>query len=349
MAINGGEHVLIVDDEATVREVLLRTLDEQGYQCLTAANAAEALAVLQTCPVDLVLSDIIMPGKSGVELLKEIRTLCPDTAVMMLSAVVDTQTAIMAMRLGAYDYLMKPFNLEEVLLSVERVLEKRALILANREYREHLELKVEEQTDQLRQTFMGAVKALAEALDAKDSYTNGHSRRMTEVVVTMAMEMGLGDKMVERVRLAGLVHDIGKIGVSEEILLKPGKLSNEEFAVIREHPAAGEKILRSVVRDKDLLAMVRHHHERFAGGGYPEGISGAEIPLGARLLSVADAYDAMTSNRPYRDALTPEKARSQLLANRGSQFDPDVVDVFISSEEKMPFCPISARPGKSGD
>lgn len=349
MAINGNARVMIVDDEATVREVLLRTLEEQGYQCLTAANAAEALAVLQTCPVDLVLSDIVMPGKSGVDLLREIRALCPDTAVMMLSAVVDTQTAIMAMKLGAYDYLMKPFNLEEVLLSVERVLEKRNLILANREYREHLEQKVEEQTEQLRESFLGAVKALAEALDAKDTYTNGHSRRMTEVVVTMAREMRLGEKTVEQVRLAGLVHDIGKIGVSEEILLKPGKLSDEEFASIREHPVAGEKILRSVIRDQDVLAMVRHHHERFAGGGYPEGIKGEEIPLGARMLSVADAYDAMTSNRPYRDALTPEKARSQLLANRGSQFDPDVVDAFISSEEKMPYCPISARPGKVGD
>lgn len=347
MAINGDVRVLIVDDEATVREVLLRTLEEQGYLCLTAANAAEALAVLQTCPVDLVLSDIVMPGKSGVELLKEIRALCPDTAVMMLSAVVDTQTAIMAMKLGAYDYLMKPFNLEEVLLSVERVLEKRNLILANREYREHLEQKVEEQTEELRETFLGAVKALAEALDAKDSYTNGHSRRMTEVVVMMAREMGLDNRVVEQVRLAGLVHDIGKIGVSEEILLKPGKLSNEEFAAIREHPVAGEKILKSVVRDQDVLSMVRHHHERFAGGGYPEGLAGADIPMGARLLSVADAYDAMTSNRPYRDALTPEKARSQLLANRGSQFDPDAVDVFIKSEEKMPFCPITARPSKA--
>lgn len=349
MAINPNSRVLIVDDEATVRDVLLRTLEEKGYNCITAVDAAEALAVLDTCPVDLVLSDIVMPGKSGVELLKDIRSRRPDTAVMMLSAVVDTQTAIMAMKLGAYDYLMKPFNLEEVLLSVERVLEKRSLILANREYREHLEQKVEEQTDQLRETFLGAVKALAEALDAKDSYTNGHSRRMTEIVVTMANEMALEKKSIERVRLAGLVHDIGKIGVSEEILLKPGKLSNEEFAAIREHPVAGEKILKSVVRDENVLAMVRHHHERFAGGGYPEGIAGDDIPLGARLLSVADAYDAMTSNRPYRDALTPDKARAQLLANRGSQFDPDVVDVFMSSEEKMPFCPISARPAKTGN
>lgn len=344
MQNNSNERILIVDDEAAVREVLFRTLEEQGYKCMMASNANEALACLDSCSVDLILTDIMMPGMSGVDLLQQTLTKCPDTAVMMLTAVVDTQTAIHAMKMGAHDYLMKPFNLDEVLLSVERVLEKRNLILANRDYRDHLEQKVEEQTGQLRNAFLGAVKALAEALDAKDPYTNGHSRRMTEIVVVLAQEMMLPEKMISKVRLAGLVHDIGKIGVSEEILHKRGKLSDEEFDSIKDHPGVGERILRPIVSDKEVLAIVKHHHERFSGEGYPEGIAGESIPLGARLLAVADAYDAMTSNRPYRDALTPEKARSLLLANRGSQFDPEIVDVFISSEKKMPFCPISARP-----
>lgn len=338
--------VLIVDDEASVREVLYRALDEQGYHCITAADTTEAIAALDSCPVDMVLTDIMMPGMTGVDLLREVQKKCPDTAVMMLTAVVDTQTAIEAMKLGAYDYIMKPFNIDEVILSVERVIEKRNLILANRDYRDHLEQRVDEQTDQIRHTFLGAVKALAEALDAKDPYTNGHSRRMTEIVVILAKEMNLPEDTLEKIRLAGMVHDIGKIGVSEEILHKPGKLSDEEFDTIRDHPVAGERILRPIVTDEVVLSMVRHHHERYAGGGYPEGIAGEKIPVGARLLAVADAYDAMTSNRPYRDALMPEKARSQLLANRGSQFDPGIVDIFIKSEEKMPFCPLSARPGK---
>lgn len=344
MEQNNTARVLIVDDEASVREVLYRALEEQGYQCIAVADATEAIAALDSCPTDLVLTDIMMPGMTGVDLLKEIQKKCPDTAVMMLTAVVDTQTAIQAMKHGAYDYLMKPFNLDEVVMSVERVLEKRNLILANRDYREHLEQRVEEQTGQLRQTFLGAVKALAEALDAKDPYTNGHSRRMTEIVVILAKEISLPEELLDKIRLAGMVHDIGKIGVSEVILHKPGKLSDEEFVTIRDHPEAGERILRPIVTDEDVLAMVRHHHERFAGGGYPEGISGEEIPIGARLLTVADAYDAMTSDRPYRDALTPEKARGQLLANRGSQFDPEIVDIFIKVEEKMAFCPVSARP-----
>lgn len=346
MATNNNARILIVDDEASVREVLNRILEAQGYECIMASGANEALGVLDSCPVDLMLTDIMMPGMSGVDLLEASQARCPDTAVMMLTAVVDTQTAIKAMKLGAYDYLMKPFNLEEVLLSVERVIEKRNLLLANRDYHEHLEQKVNQQTEMIRDTFLGAVKSLAEALDAKDPYTNGHSRRMTEIVVILAREMNFPNRDIERIRLAGLVHDIGKIGVSEEILHKPGKLSDEEFITIRDHPAAGERILRPIISDEDVLAMVRYHHERYAGGGYPEGVTGEEIPLGARLLAVADAYDAMTSNRPYRDALSDERARSQLMANRGSQFDPEIVDLFIKAEEKMPFCPLSARPSR---
>jgi len=337
--------ILVVDDEGTIREVLFRTLSDEGYECRMAANVDEAVQMIEDRPVDLILSDIMMPGRTGVDLLKQVMVDAPDTAVIMVTAVADTQTAIKAMKMGAYDYVTKPFNLVEVLMSVERALEKRALIISNREYREHLEQRVEEQTSQIRETFLGAVKALAQALEAKDPYTNGHSIRVTELSVTLAREMGLDQATVDKIRLAGQVHDIGKIGVPEAILHKAEKLTDEEFDQIKEHPSIGEKILIPVIKDHVVLDIVRCHHERYAGGGYPNGLKKDAIPLGARIMAVADAYDAMTSNRPYRSALSPDKAKAQLMANRGSQFDPEIADLFIRVESKLPFCPVSGAPG----
>ncbi|MHB0866166.1 MAG: HD domain-containing phosphohydrolase [Thermoleophilia bacterium] len=336
--------ILVVDDESAIREVLTRTLEDEGYVCESADCVDAALEKNTSAPADLILTDIMMPGRTGIQLLQEIKNFFPDTAVIIVTAVADTDTAIKAMRMGAYDYVTKPFNLVEVLMSVDRALDKRSLLLDNREYRNHLERKVEEQTEEIRNTYVGAVKSLAQALEAKDPYTNGHSIRVTEVTVTLAQELGLDHEMLEQVRLAGLVHDIGKIGVPEVVLHKSGKLTDEEFEFIKSHPAAGEKILSPVIKDKTVLGMVRHHHERFGGGGYPGGLVGEDIPLGARLMAVSDAYDAMTSTRPYRGAMTPEKARAQLLSNRGSQFDPELVDLFIRVEDKMPYCPITAAP-----
>ena len=340
--------ILIVDDESSVREVLSRLLEEAGYGCRQAACVDDALKIMEDGGVEMVLSDIMMPGRSGVDLLGEVSRRWPDTAVIMLTAVADTQTAIQAMKMGASDYILKPFNIEQVRMSVERAFEKRNLVLANREYRQYLEQKLEEQTAELRETFLGAVQALAEALEAKDPYTNGHSRRVTEIAVTLASEMGMTPGQVAQVRLAGMVHDIGKIGVPEEILHKPGRLSNDEFLCIEEHSAIGERILKPIIRDDEVLAMVRYHHEKFTGGGYPEGIAGEQIPIGARLLAVADAFDAMTSSRPYRRALSVEVARQQLRDNSGTQFDPEVVDLFMRAEAKLPFCPFSVHMEGNG-
>jgi putative nucleotidyltransferase with HDIG domain len=336
--------ILVVDDEQTIREVLSRTLEDGGYVCETAANADEASAKFEQHPADLVLSDVMMPGRSGLELLEEIKQISPDTAVIMVTAVADAQTAINALKVGAYDYVTKPFNLTEVIMSVDRALEKRSLVIANREYHEQLEQKVDEQTAEIRNTFLGAVKALAEALEAKDPYTNGHSKRVTEISITLAREMGVGEELMDRIRLAGMVHDIGKIGIPEEILHKPERLTKDEYELIKSHSAIGEKILRPVIKDQEVLQIVRCHHEMYGGGGYPEGLEKSDIPLGARIMAVADAYDAMTSNRPYRQALPTDRAKAILVANRGGQFDPEIVDIFMRCEDKMPFCPLSAAP-----
>jgi response regulator RpfG family c-di-GMP phosphodiesterase len=347
MSSNGKIEMLIVDDEATIREVLTRTFEEREYLCSTAHNYEEAVEMIVAGSFDIAMLDIMMPGRSGVELLKAIKKINEDIAVIMVTAVADAQTAIGAMRIGAFDYVTKPFNLVEVVMSVERALEKQELLIANRDYQKHLEVKVREKTDELRETFMGAILSLAEALDAKDPYTNGHSKRVTEICEVIARAMSMKDKEIERIRLAGILHDLGKIGIPETILNKNGKLTDNEFEVVKTHAALSEKIIELFVRDNGIRSIVRHHHERFAGGGYPDGVKGKDIPLGARIMSVADAYDAMTSDRSYRKAMTPDKAKSQLLSNRGSQFDPEIVDTFLKSEEKVPFCPMSAKPKKA--
>ena len=343
METKGRARLLIVDDESSIRDILARTLSHEGYDCHVACDADEALVELGAAPYQLVLSDILMPGRTGIELLEEIKRDYPDTAVVMVTAVAETGTAVDALKRGANNYLTKPFDLEEVLLSVERSLEKRNLELANREYRDHLEKKVNEQTEQARETFLGAIKSLASALEAKDRYTLGHSDRVTERAVIIAGEAGLSERRIEQIRLAGTVHDIGKIGVPESILQKPGRLTEEEYDQVKLHPDTSELILEPIIHDREVLSIVRHHHERFDGRGYPAGLKGEDISLGARIVAIADAYDAMTSDRPYRDGMSLDEAKKQLLSNRGSQFDPSLIEVFISIEEKLRSCPFSVE------
>ncbi len=323
------DKVLIVDDEAVVRRVLRQKLSAEGYCCEEAGNAYQALDKLSGDAVELVILDIKMPGKSGVELLPEIKLSHPDTAVIMATAVSDTSVAIECMKEGAYDYLTKPFNLDEVILSAKRALEKRRLELENRDYQRHLEQKVAEQAKKIRASFLNSVAALAYALEAKDKYTSGHSQHVAEISVAIAGKLGMSQESIERIRLAGLIHDIGKIGVGESILNKPSRLTDSEFWHMKSHPEIGERILAPVVDDEEILRVVRHHHERYDGAGYPDGLSGEQIPVGARILAVADTYDAMTSERPYRKAMSAEAACAEIERCQGTQFDPEVVDAFL--------------------
>jgi putative two-component system response regulator len=339
--------VLIVDDEARVREIISRKLTNEGYNCLTAPNGNNALKVLKADKVDLVLLDIMMPGKSGTEVLQEIRAKYQDTAVIMVTAVADAQTAIGLMKAGAYDYIIKPIELNVLLLSMNRALEKRHLLIENKEYQFHLEQKVQEQTDKVRQSFLNSTTSLVNALEAKDKYTHGHSQRVTKIAVSIAKELAIPRFMLEKIELAGLLHDVGKIGVSESILNKPGKLSADEFELVKSHCEIGERILIPIIEDREILEMVRHHHERYDGTGYPDRLSGKQITQaasimavaeayatilspGALSLAVADAYDAMTSDRPYRPAMSPEAACAELERGKEKQFDPTIVDIFLA-------------------
>jgi response regulator RpfG family c-di-GMP phosphodiesterase len=329
--------VLVVDDETYIREIICRKLGGEGYACDDAGDAESALGRLSEESYDCVLSDINMPGMDGIELLRTIRQTDGDVAVIMITGAPDLDGALEAMRLGAYDHLAKPLNLTHLSLTVERAIEQKRLVAENREYQRNLETMVEDRTDQLREAneelrrlFMGSIKALAQALEAKDEYTQGHSERVAGVAVGIAQYLSLGEGEINDMWLAGFLHDIGKIGIRESVLNKPGKLTASEWELIQQHPVLAERILCPIEELGEVIRIVRHHHERFDGSGYPDGLTGSDIPLGARILSVADAYDALTSKRPYRDALPHEEAVAVLEEAAGTQFDPVIVRAFLS-------------------
>ena len=330
---NKQEMILIVDDEEAVRKLLQKKLSDKGYYCEEASNAEQALSILKSNTAELVILDIRMPGKSGIEILPEIKLRYPDTAVIMATAIIDTNIAIQCMKQGAYDYFTKPFSLDKVVLSVDRALEKRRLEIEITDYRQHLEQKVAEQARSIRTSFLNALTALAYALEAKDKYTSGHSQRVAEISTAIANELRIPGDIMERIKLAGLIHDIGKIGVRESILNKPSGLTDEESRHIKCHPEIGERILTPIVADKDILTMVRHHHERYNGTGYPDGLSGKQISLGARILAVADSYDAMTSERSYRAAMTVAAACTEIECGKGTEFDPEVAEAFLRAKK----------------
>lgn len=325
------ESILIVDDEKVIRGLLNRKLSEKDYECQEAGDAGQALEQLSNNAFGLVILDNKMPGKSGIELLPEIVTGYPDTAVIMATATTDISIAIECMKQGAYDYITKPFNLEEVVLSVNRALEKRRLVLENNEYHHHLEDIVAEQTIKIRALYLSSITALVNALEAKDEYTSGHSQRVSDIAVTIAKEMKLSPEFIDTLRVAGLVHDVGKIGVRELVLNKPSLLTEEELQHTQRHPGIGEHILIPIAGDEEILKLVRGHHEHYDGTGYPDGLKGSQIPLGARILAVADAYEAMTSARPYREMLSEREALAELERCKGTQLDPGIVDAFFHS------------------
>lgn len=325
---------LIVDDEPRLRHVLARVMRGDGFYCIEAGNGVEAMAVLEREPVTLVLTDLRMPRMDGIELLRQVRARYPDVAVMLITGVADVDAAVSCLAIGAMDYLTKPFHLEEVRARVAQALDKRRLVIENREYRANLEARVAAQARRLEQLFLGSIQALAEALEVKDAYTRGHSVRVGHYSAAMARQLELPQDIVQQIELGGQVHDVGKIGVREAVLNKPGKLSEEEYRHIMTHPVLGWRILLPLLGDTPrILNIVRSHHERFDGRGTPDGLIGEAIPVEARIAAVADAFDAMTSGRPYRRVgrMPMETALAELHRFRGSQFDPVMVDAFVGA------------------
>ena len=322
------QKVLIVDDEPMIRRLLHVKLSRQGYHCEEASNAVEALDKMTIYSADLIMLDMKMPGMSGMDLLSKLKASYPNTAVIMATAVAEANLAIQCMRLGADDYITKPFNLDEVVLNVEKTLEKRMLENQIKEYQEQLQQKVEQQTGEIRRLFLGSIEALVFALEAKDMYTAGHSRRVTEIALAIGQELNLSDEDLENLRWGSLLHDVGKIAVDHFVQNKPGKLTPAEYEHIMIHAHVGAGIVKHVVNEK-VVEIVEHHHDYYNGAGLHQVIGGEDIPLGARILTIADSFDAMTSDRPYRPAMPVEAARQEIKRCSGTQFDPVVVNAFL--------------------
>src|ERR671923_1818089 len=322
--VAGSAKCLVVDDEPAVRGFLVRMLKTQGFQCYEAASGLEALRILdQIGEPPLIVSDMRMPEMDGISLLEEVRARYPDTSVIMLSGVSETNTAVDCLHRGAADFLLKPISMSELQARVGRVLEKRALVLQNRYYQANLERQGREQAQRIPELFLQGVQMLARALEAKDAYTSGHSIRVSQYAVATAKQMGFAGQSLDGIRLGGELHDIGKIGTSESVLHKAGSLTAEEFDQIHQHPLLGEQMLSPLAHDSpDVLRIVRSHHERLDGRGFPDGLRGEKIPIEARIVAVADSFDAMTTRRPYREARPPADALAELRRVAGGPPPP---------------------------
>jgi response regulator RpfG family c-di-GMP phosphodiesterase len=338
--------ILIVDDDASIRRLLVECLTPR-YTCVTASTAQEAIKILTANPLDLVLSDITMPKMSGLELCQVIHKTFEDTVVIMVSGQTEIAYAIEAMRLGAFDYITKPFDVPHVLMAVERALKHRSLLVAKKRYEDLLEQTVCRRTAELRRVndnlnellevlysnYRSTLRCLAEALEARDCETRGHSDRVVAYCLRLGKELGLSPRDLIGLEQGALLHDIGKIGIRDAVLLKAGPLTELEWVDMRGHIDYGLRIIGAIDFLSGARPVVGQHHEKYDGSGYPRGLRGEEIHINARIFAVADAFDAITSDRPYRSAAPYDHARQEITSNSGTHFDPEVVEVFLRIPE----------------
>jgi response regulator RpfG family c-di-GMP phosphodiesterase len=336
------KRILVVDDELPVCALLTETFAAHGFDSQSRNDGKAALEALEHEEFDVVVSDLNMPGMSGMDLLAEVREKFPRVVFLMVTGVNDVRTGIEAMKRGAADYVVKPFELEAVLNSVKRALEMKAMQTELEEYRQNLEHMVDERTRQLdaarrriELTYDETLEALGAALDLRDTETAGHSQRVTRYCLKIAQTMDCSVDQLKQIARGSYLHDIGKIGIPDSILLKEGKLNTEEIQVMRNHVRIGYELVSRIAFLAGAAEIVLTHQERFDGTGYPQGLVGSEIPLGARIFSVADTLDAMTSDRPYRRALPFVAAREEIEGESGKQFDPEVVKVFLAIPERV--------------
>ncbi|HEY7251190.1 MAG TPA: HD domain-containing phosphohydrolase [Methylomirabilota bacterium] len=337
-ALPSARRVLIVDDERDIRTTLHAVFGSAGYECRTAPNGREAARLFETERSPLTITDLKMPVMDGLQLLQHLKARDADAAVIMLTGAADLTTAVESLKQGASDFILKPVNLDQVLLAAERALERRQLILERREHQALLETRVAEATrdlaaalGQLRETYQATLEALGSALATREVGTELHSRRVHAYSIALARAHGLAEEAIDALGRGVLLHDIGKIGISDSILLKPGPLTPEEWAIMRSHPEFGRQILERIPFLRDAIPVVYHHHERWDGTGYPLGLAGPAIPLGARIFALADAFDAMTFDRPYSKAIPMDAARERIREAAGTHFDPDVVATFLAT------------------
>lgn len=335
--------ILIVDDEETVRHLLARLLEMHGYAVCEAAGAAEARACLEEESFNLVLCDVKMPGESGLDLARHVYAKTPDTPVIMITGGADPEVAKTALEIGAYGYVTKPLEHNDVLFNVSNALRRRKLETESRAQKRDLELLVQERTaelreregrlqqavENLRKTMSGIVQAMALTVETRDPYTAGHQRRVAELAQAIAREMGLSRDRIDGIQMAGVIHDLGKISVPAEILSKPGRISDPEFDIIKGHPQVGYDILKNIEFPWPVAKIVLQHHERIDGSGYPQGLTDENILLEAKIMGVADVVEAMASHRPYRPALGIDRALEEISEKKNIFYHPEVVDACV--------------------
>jgi response regulator RpfG family c-di-GMP phosphodiesterase len=334
--------VLAVDDDEGIIRLINEKLCAEGFSCVTCSSGEEALAALETKTFDIVITDMQMPGMSGLELIEEAQKKHSKSAYLVITGMSDIHVGIDAMKRGADDYLVKPFQLETLVSSVEKALNKKRLELEVERYRVSLEEMVEQRTSQLHSamnrielTYDDTLEALGAALDLRDNETGGHSRRVSHYCLEIAKAYGCTPEQLKQIARGSYMHDIGKIGIPDSILLKPGKLTREERATMETHARIGYELVSRIAFLAGAAEIVLAHQERFDGTGYPQGLVGEEIPIGARIFAVADTMDAMMSDRPYRRAMSFAKARAEIKSEGGRQFDPEVVRIFLSITENV--------------
>jgi putative nucleotidyltransferase with HDIG domain len=334
--LHRAARILVVDSEAHVLAMIGATLESQGYQVHMTSSGREAIEMVEENDFDLVLTEIVIQDGNGIALMERIRGRQPQLPVVMVTAVHDISVAIDSMHRGAYDYVLKPFERERLLGTVQRALEYRQTLQENHSYQQNLEMAVRARTELLRQAMEDietsydiTLEALGDALDLKDSETEGHSKRVTAYTIALARAMGVASAEIKVIARGAFLHDIGKMALSDEILRKPGPLTAEEQTAMRRHCANGYDMLRKIPFLREVAEIVFTHQEHYDGGGYPSGLRSSEIPIGARIFAVADALDAITSERPYRKARSFNKAREEIQRCSGTQFDPAVVEAFL--------------------
>ncbi len=322
------ESILLVDDEEGIRGILNKGLTMRGYMCDEAGDGEQALTILKQKPTDLVIMDINMPGRQGDEVLPEITSNFPETAVIMASGVNDTKIIARCIQNGAQDYINKPFKFEQILQSINGTLDKRRVALEIQRYFQEMGKKDDNQKEP-RKLFLGTVESLVNTLESLDTYIKGHSQEVSALALSIGQQMGFAQEEMDDLRWAALLHDVGKIAVDPNILNKPGELTSNEYRHIMTHAIVGPSLVKPFVNER-VVEMISHHHDRYDGSGLDQKVRGKDIPMGARIIAVADAYQAMTSDRPYRHAMSKHDAMEELVWYSGTQFDPMVANVLIN-------------------
>jgi len=324
--------ILVIEQEKDIREIISHNLQSKGYEVILFPTTKGVIRLLRENPdIDAVFSDVLLAGERGGNFLGLLRKEFPYLPIIIITTTMDLRTAFRCMQEGAFSYIIKPFLYpEEIHIILERAIEIKTLKKKNRELVEKLRSRTLQEVSKLKEIFLGSLNALVKTMEIRDEYLVGHSRRVANISLEISRKIGLTKNLRKKILLGGNFHDIGRLGIRDDIARKNGPLNEEEFNHLKRHPLISVEIVSPVIKDDFILKTIKHHHERFDGGGYPDGLKGKEIPLGARIMAVADAYEAMTSRRPHRGALPQNIAREEIERNSGRQFDPEIVKVFLS-------------------